>query len=258
MQFGLCHAAQQSLMPKERPATPPLSTKLNNTDEAVQVTPFKLFKFIKTTAGSLKMQGTEDADVSRMSPSLEDAVHALTTLKSKPRWNCVSKRQISGSDDDAKPPKKRDMKKFKGDVERPFTYQDLHFSSLNEAKNAFESHLHAIGVFHTDDVYTVRVMTDITDVPYYAVHGLKWMYVRCFYKKIDKFVRTKVIDIVPVINKRGSVRQTYKVSNDFIIKQIHHTCVALEHDNVCRNCNHPKWNSRCSRGHTTFFICACK
>ena len=77
-----------------------------------------------------------------------------------------------------------------------------------------------------------------------------------FYKKIDKFVRTNVIGIVPVMNKRGSVRQNYNVSNDFIIKQIHHTCVALDRENVCRNCAHPKWNSRCVRGHTTFFICS--
>ena len=146
------------------------------------------------------------------------------------------------------------MKKWNGDVGA--TYKDLQFSTLKEAKDAFETQLHAIGVFKNDDMYTVRVMTDITDVPYHAVDGLKWLYIRCFYKKIDKFVRTKVIDIVPVINKRGSVRQTYNVSDDFMIKQIHHTCVALEHENVCRSCSHPKWNSRCIRGHTTFYICA--
>ena len=245
-------------MTNEQPRTPPLSPKPNNTDEALQVTPVKSHRFITTTSGSLIMQGTEDAHVSRMSPSLEDAVQALTALKSKTQWNCASKRERSGSDDNAKPPKKRDTKKLGGDVEKPTTYQDLHFTTLNEAKNAFETHLHAIGVFQTDDMYTVRVMTDITDVPYYAVDGLNWMYVRCFYKKIDKFVRTKVIDIVPVINKRGSVRQTYNVSDDFILKQIHHTCLALDHENVCRNCDHPKWNSRCFRGHTTFFICPCK
>ena len=198
------------------------------------------------------MKTIEDTDVSRMSPSAVCAVHALTTLKAQKPW-CLEKRARSNVTDDAKPPKKRDVKKW--DINEPATYKDLEYPTLKEAKDAFELQLHAIGVFTHDDMYKVRVMTDITNVPYYAVDNVKWMYVRCFYKKIDKFIRTKVIDIEPVINKRGSVRRTYNISADLIIKQIHHTCVALEYENVCRTCSHPRWNSRCICGHTTFYIC---
>lgn len=243
-------------MTNEESTTPPHSPKTTNIDPALPVTPIKSYNLMTVTEESLEREHIRDAHVSRMSPSIEDAVHALTTLKSEKQWKCGAKRKISGIEDDAKPRKKRDMKKLQQDEDKNATFRDLQFWTLKEAKEAFESHLHAIGVYRDEDMYTVRVMTDITDVPYYAMDTLNWMYLRCFYKRIDRFVRTKVNDIVPVINKRGSVRQTYNISDRFMIKQIHHTCVALAHENVCRNCSHPKWNSRCVRGHTTFFICS--
>lgn len=89
-------------MTNEQPATPPLSPKLNNTNEALQVTPVKSYKLLTTTTQSLEMQNIEDADVSRMSPSLEDAVHALTTLESQQKYNCCAKRKMSDIIDDAK------------------------------------------------------------------------------------------------------------------------------------------------------------
>ena len=199
-------------MSDEYLVTPPLSPKSINTKGAIHTTPDKPYMPVTVTTETPKMHDIGDGHVLQMSPSLESAVHALTTLKSEQRWSCGVKRKrtISSATEAAKPLKKRDMKKWMKD--EPTRYEDIQFTTLKEAKDAFEAELHAIGVLVQNDTYTVRVMTDITDVPYYAVDNVKWLYVRCFYRKIDKFVRTKVIDIEPVINKRGSVRQVYNLS----------------------------------------------
>jgi hypothetical protein len=130
-------------MTNEESTTPPHSPKTTKIDPALQVTPIKSYNLMTVTEESLEREHIRDAHVSRMSPSIEDAVHALTTLKSEKQWKCGAKREISGIEDDAKPRKKRDMKKLQQDEDKNATFRDLQFWTLKEAKDAFESHLHA-------------------------------------------------------------------------------------------------------------------
>ena len=138
-------------------------------------------------------------------------------------------------------------------------YEDREFDTIIEAKTALQDFQHALGVYRTNDTYTVRIMHDISITPIDAVKDRNWMYVRCFYQQNDgSFCNliANVSGLTPIVHSRGCVSLTFRLKDAFYIKLHHYTCLSsgLDESQLCRACQHPEWRARCCQGRATFFI----
>jgi hypothetical protein len=134
---------------------------------------------------------------------------------------------------------------------------DIKFSTLEKAKKKLKSNSNGICIYKEDCAYVVRIMNDICATPISAIEGLDLLYVNSYYKRRKLWVITKVWGNRPQINKRGSVRQVYSLSNgEFKVKLYHYTCDILEFtdEDRCSNCLHKHFHGRCFKGRVTYAL----